>query len=241
MTATRPKARSRRRAAEAEPTGGGVNTNVLVGVGVAIVAVVLAAIVIFAVAGGDDGNDIGTTEVAAAGQIEVSGEPLPPFEASTDDPAIGAAMPEITAPVLGAGNRITYGDTTGRPRAVIFLAHWCPHCQNEVAAITDWLDQGNQFPAGVDIQSISFLVDEGRGNFPVSDWLRNEGWPYPTVVDDGSGTLGTTFGAAGTPFYVFVNADGTIAGRTSGEMGPDTFAALLEQLEAGEPLTSLTG
>jgi thiol-disulfide isomerase/thioredoxin len=239
MTATRSKDQGRRRSAD-QPQGGGVNTNVLIGVGLAIVAVVVAAIVIFAVAGGNDTNSAGSTEVAAAGEVTVTGDTLPPFTNVDGDGAVGMTMPEITAPVLGAGNRITFADT-GKPRVLIFLAHWCPHCQADVRAITQWLDDGNEFPAGVDIQSLSFRVDPGRGNYPVSTWLRDEGWPYTTLVDDESGTLDQSLGAGGTPFYIFINADGTIAGRIGGELGPDTLDTMLTELEAGQPLTGING
>jgi hypothetical protein len=67
----------------------------------------------------------------------------------------------------------------------------------------------------------------------VSDWLEEQNWPYPTVIDDETNTLYTTFGGGGTPFWVFVNPDGTVAGRVGGELDPEDIADLMNRLADG--------
>jgi thiol-disulfide isomerase/thioredoxin len=238
MTATGSRSRAAQARAKAqtrdrEPEGrGGINTNVLIGVALAVVAIVVAAIVVFAVAGSDDDSGA-ANQVAPAGAVSVDGAPLPQFTDTASDPAIGAPVPEITAPLLGNGTEVTWANT-GRPRMLVFLAHWCPHCQDDVDNLTDWLEAGNELPTDrVDVQSVSTLVDEGRGNYPVSDWLEEQNWPYPTVIDDETNTLYTTFGGGGTPFWVFVNPDGTVAGRVGGELDPEDIADLMNRLADG--------
>jgi thiol-disulfide isomerase/thioredoxin len=238
MTATRSRSRAAQARAKAqnrdrESEGrGGINTNVVIGVALAVVAIVVAAIVVFAVAGSDDESGA-TNQVAPAGAVTVEGAALPGFTDAATDPAVGTPVPEITAPLLGNGTEVTWA-STGRPRLLVFLAHWCPHCQDDVDNLTDWLEEGNTLPTDrVDVQSISTLVDEGRGNYPVSDWLEEQSWPYPTVIDDEANTLYSTFGGGGTPFWVFVDADGTVAGRHGGELDPEVIAGLMNNLADG--------
>jgi len=210
----------------------GINTNVLIGVALAVVAIIVASIVVVAVSGSGD-DSAAANQVAPAGAVSVEGAPLVPFSDTASDPAVGAPVPEITAPLLGNGTEVTWA-STGRPRLLVFLAHWCPHCQDDVDNLTDWLEEGNTLPTDrVDVQSVSTLVDEGRGNYPVSDWLEEEGWPYPTVIDDEANTIYSSFGGGGTPFWVFVNPDGTVAGRVGGELDPEVIADLMNRLADG--------
>jgi hypothetical protein len=239
MTATRGRSRAAQARAKAqnrdnEPERrGGINTNVLIGIGLAIVAVVVASIVVVAVAGTGGNDSSAANQVAPVGAVTVEGQPLAPFTDTASDPAVGAPVPEITAPLLGNGTEVTWANT-GRPRMLVFLAHWCPHCQDDVDNLTDWLEAGNELPIDrVDVQAVSTLVDEGRGNYPVSDWLEDEGWPYPTVIDDEANTIYTSFGGSGTPFWVFVNPDGTVAGRFGGELDPEVIADLMNRLADG--------
>jgi cytochrome c biogenesis protein CcmG, thiol:disulfide interchange protein DsbE len=236
MTATRP--RPRPRAADSPSEGGGINRNVVFVVVGAIVAVLLAAVVVFAVSGGED--EASSAEIAPTGEVQIVGEALPASnpEAGLDttDPAIGMLAPEVTAPVLGAGNRVTLGNF-GTPRVIAFLAHWCPHCQNEVAALTDWLAAGNQLPSGVDYQAVSIRQSPGRDQYPPSAWLESQGWPFQTVIDDENALIDRTFGVGGTPFYIFVDAEGRIAGRVGGGLAPEDMARMMESLKAG----TLTG
>jgi hypothetical protein len=239
MTATGSRSRAAQARAKAqtrdsEPEGrGGINTNVLIGIGLAIVAIVIASIVVVAVAGTGGNDSSAANQVAPVGAVTVEGAPLTPFSDTASDPSVGAAVPEITAPLLGNGTEVTWANT-GRPRMMVFLAHWCPHCQDDVDNLTDWLEAGNELPTDrVDVQSVSTLVDEGRGNYPVSDWLEDEGWPYPTVIDDEANTIYTTFGGGGTPFWVFVNPDGTVAGRVGGELDPEVIADYMNRLADG--------
>ncbi|HVM41018.1 MAG TPA: TlpA disulfide reductase family protein, partial [Acidimicrobiia bacterium] len=118
------------------------------------------------------------------------------------------------------------------PSVVIFLAHWCPHCQEEVTEIVEFLEDG-PFPAGVEVVSVSTLVDSGRDNYPPEAWLEAEGWPFPTLRDDADSTVAATYGLSGTPFSVFLDAEGRVVQRVSGVIPPAALAGLLEALAEG--------
>ena len=146
----------------------------------------------------------------------VTGTVLPPFEAEvTDDPAVGMTLPTVQGTDV-AGAPMTIGPD-GRAKAVLLLAHWCPHCQAEVPRLVAWLAE-NPVPDGVDIVAVSTAADPTRTNYPASAWLEREGWPVPTLNDDATLAAYRALGGPTFPGFVFVTADGVVQSRTTGEI-----------------------
>ena len=168
------------------------------------------------------------TEVAP---VQVVGQPLGPIGDSPDaDPAFRQPVPALYGTAIdGSPLEWTPGE---RPAAIVFLAHWCPACQAEVVELTNWLAEGNSLPGGVDLLSVVTLVDSSRDNYPPSQWLDGEGWPFPVLVDSADNEVAVAFGQAGTPFWAFVFGDGTLALRGSGRIPPEGLAQLFDQLLA---------
>jgi len=179
----------------------------------------IIAIAVSAVSGGGPAD-----EEAAFGEITVEGEQLPVFGG---DPATDVA-PGLTAPTVTGedfdGNAVSIAPD-GRPKVVLFLAHWCPHCQDEVPDVVDWLAAGNQ-PEGVDFYAISTMAQRLRGNWPPSEWLANEGWSIPTIHDDRSNSASAAFGMQGTPFWVVLDGDNQVVARIPGRVGQAGMDAL---------------
>lgn len=172
----------------------------------------------------------GKIEVASAVKAQAAtvngnqgSESLPalPTDGSAD-PAIGMMVPTITAQNFN-GDEVTITPGT-KPYVVAFIAHWCPHCQREVPLIVGLNDDG-KLPKDVEFIGVSTSVDETRGNYPPSKWLSKEQWPWRTIADDQSSTLLEAFGGSGFPYLVYVNADGTVQARTSGEQKEETIIA----------------
>jgi len=136
------------------------------------------------------------------------------------DAAIGTPAPEVVGAGFDAAEVLITND--GNAKIILLLAHWCPHCQNEVPWVTEWLDGGN-LPDGVDFYSVATSIDRTKENWPPSDWLEREAWPAPVIVDDQANSIANAFGLSGWPFWVFVDADGTIAGRVSGGLSVATL------------------
>ncbi len=180
----------------------------------------------------DDGSssqDTATDSAVEVAPVVIDGLPLGPL-GETSDPAHGQPMPQLSGTAID-GSPFTW--TPGeRPAAFVFLAHWCPACQAEVTELTEWLEQGNELPAGVDLLSIVTLVDPESDNYPPSQWLAEEGWPFPALVDSVDNETSAALGQSGTPFWLFVYADGTVALRGSGRIGPDTLSGYFDQLLA---------
>jgi hypothetical protein len=160
--------------------------------------------------------------------VEVAGTPLPGWDGAGADPALGMALPEVSGTDL-TGAPLTIGPD-GRAKAIVILAHQCPHCQAEVPRIVDWLEN-NPVPEGVDVLGLSTNVNPAGTNYPPSAWLEREGWQPPTLNDDANRTAyqALTQGL-GTPGWVFVTADGVVQLRTVGELPPEQFGAMLEEI-----------
>lgn len=191
----------------------------IIGGGVAVVLVVTVFLTL-----GESGE-----AAEEFGDPTVTGESLPVLESSSADPAVGSPAPEVTGADFD-GNPVSIVGG-GTHKMVVFLAHWCPHCRNEVPQIQGWLDE-NELPEGVELYSVATSINSARENYPPSAWLEQEGWSPPIIVDDESQTVAEAFGLNAFPYWVFIDAEGNIVGRLSGGLGADAFAALAENLAA---------
>ncbi|MDY7105038.1 MAG: TlpA disulfide reductase family protein [Actinomycetota bacterium] len=215
---------------------------VLIGV-VAVVAAAAIMATVIAVTGGDSSAPPEYAEAPGEpGQIAsvaVDGDVLPPHPGNGGEDV--AVTQGLTAPPVrgqnfeGESMTITPGD--GTPKMMVFLAHWCPHCQDEVPVIQDWLDDGN-LPDGVEMVAVSTAVGRVSGNYPPSEWLEGEGWTVPTMVDqnegDGSaGLVARAYGLSGFPYFVAVDGNGTVVFRGSGELSQEELSSLAGALAAG--------
>ena len=145
--------------------------------------------------------------------VEVSGAPLPQL-GPEPDPGVGRPMPELRGTAFdGQPVRII---RDGKPKVVVFLAHWCPHCQREVPRLAAWL-RGGRGPLGVDVYAVASATKREAPNYPPSAWLKREGWPAPVLVDDEKGAAAMAVGLSGYPFFVLVDRAGTVVHRHSGE------------------------
>lgn len=189
---------------------------------VAVVVALFAAAVFF---GG--GQDSSATKVEQTRPISASGDALPPL--MDPDDAVGMKSPEIAGESFsGEAVSIT---SDGTPKMIIFLAHWCPHCQAEVPKLQSWIDQSG-FPEGVDVVSVVTSTDPNQPNYPPSEWLTREGWTVPVVVDDASSSGAERFGVNGYPFFVFVDREGRVQHRASGELAVEHIEEILATLRS---------
>ena len=118
----------------------------------------------------------------------------------------------------------------GKAKLVVFVAHWCPHCQREVPVLVRWLQDG-KLPTSVSLYVVSTAVDRERPNWPPSTWLREAGLTAPVLADDAEGSAAGAYGVSAFPFFTTVDADGKVVARDSGELTPDQ----LDQLAAALP------
>ncbi len=176
-------------------------------------AIAIAAIV--AVATQSSSDDV-VTGVEEFNSVEVTGNPLPQYSDSASDTAIGMTAPVLTGKGF-TGNTIVTGP--GAPTLLVFLAHWCPHCQREVPLLVQWNRDG-LVPSGVDVIGIATSSDPASPNFPPSEWLAREEFPalWPVMTDSGEKTAAAAMGVSGFPFFVLLDSNGKVALRVSGEI-----------------------
>ena len=193
-------------------------------IGGAVVAVVaVAAIIAFGVSSGGSSG----LQEPAANAVTVTGEPLPELTAGAADPAVGMTIPTLAGTDLQSAP-MTIGPDGG-PMAVVTLAHWCPHCQAEVPLLVDYLDSTGM-PEGVSIIGISTSITQTAENYPPSEWLEREGWTPQTLNDDGNSTALVTLGMDELPGFVFVDSDGRVVQRLTGEIPIATFNEIVNSL-----------
>lgn len=196
----------------------GNKTGLIIGVVGAVVVLLLVAVVVF-----------GNSEVGAEwGEPVIEGTSLPQMPNDPQDlSAAGLAYPKVTGEDFEGTEVVIEND--GRAKAIVFLAHWCPHCQAEVPRVNDWLNAGGGDP-DVDFYSVSTSMNSGRPNYPPSAWLSPENWQVPIIRDDQVGSVWSAYGAGGFPFWVFTNSDGTVALRTSGELQIEQLEQIIASL-----------
>ena len=195
--------------------------------GVAGVLIVAAAVAVLVGGGGT----VKPGQVEIASRVRVGGAALPTLPASGADPAVGEVAPTLTG-VTFSGKPLSIGNL-GEAHAVVFVAHWCPHCQAEVPRIVA-LTEADQIR--VPVFGVATGTDSAAPNYPPSAWLTRVGWPYPVLVDTAAGTAANAYGLPSYPFLVFVDAQGRVAGRVSGEVAPADLAQIFAALVAARPL-----
>ena len=164
------------------------------------------------------------------GPLAVIGDPLPEFPRSGDDPAIGLPAPVIVGETFD-GERVTVDPAADGPTWIVFLAHWCPHCNDEVPVINDLAASGG-IPDGIDVVAVSTGVDPSRPNYPPGEWLDDEEWAFPAIADGvdtvaGEFIAATAYGLTSFPYSVLVDGDGIVRARWSGNREPSELTSLL--------------
>lgn len=171
------------------------------------------------VAAGGDASSIAETQ-----PVTVTGENLVAVESFTNDPAVGKDAPKLEGFDF-AGKKVTYDFSTG-PTMVVFLAHWCPHCNNEIPVLNRWKNSG-QMPANLKVIGVSTAVDPSRANYPPSEWIPNMQWTWPIMADSKDQLAGRAFGVSSYPFFVIVGTDGKVKLRNSGEVPANQLTPMI--------------
>lgn len=200
---------------------------------VGVVGVILAALLIalFTSDSSSDGESIDggdSTPVDVQDQnqpVVVTGEPLSPLADAANDPAVGQVAPRLEGRAFD-GTPVIVEPGDGRPYMVVFLAHWCPHCNAEIPRLVAWFESG-QVPEDLRVVGVSTSVAVDRPNYPPSQWIIETRWPWEIMADSADVTAAMAYGVSGFPFFAIVGADGLIKVRQSGEIETTALQALV--------------
>jgi cytochrome c biogenesis protein CcmG/thiol:disulfide interchange protein DsbE len=180
-----------------------------------------------ATAAGEAATETVTTEPAVAAvailensaSLTVIGEALPPLEDTQNDAAVDMASPVVVGATFD-GTEVSIGGPTDGPTMLVFLAHWCAHCNDEIPEIVKLRDRGD-LPDNLNIIGVSTAVYDDRDNFPPSSWIVGKDWTWPVLADTADSEAIQLYGGTGFPFTVMLNADGTVNARKGGSAPAD--------------------
>jgi thiol-disulfide isomerase/thioredoxin len=198
-------------------------TPLIIAVVIVVVAVAAIAAVLATRGGGDDDDATGSTAAPGAtiggyGAVSVSGPALEQNEGQ-GDPAIGKPVPTITGTDY-QGNPVAIEPGKDGPMMIVVMAHWCPHCNREIPLLVDWKKSG-KVPEGLHVVGVSTAASSDRPNYPPGQWIQQMGWDWPVLADDEQQTAAAALGTTGYPFLMFVDGQGNLIFRMSGEMPVD--------------------
>jgi cytochrome c biogenesis protein CcmG/thiol:disulfide interchange protein DsbE len=170
---------------------------------------------------------LGVVVLLAAGGL--SGWLISSGLASTGETALspGDPAPAFSLPPLEAGRpRVSLSGFRGRPVVLNFFASWCPPCRTELPAF-----QAASRRYGGRVQFVG--VDVGDTSAAARQLVGDTGVTYPVGVDPDYRVAGGRYQLLGMPTTVFVNADGTVAGSVTGQVGQPRLEAWLGRLLRG--------
>lgn len=195
---------------------------------VTVVVLAMVAVIVLTITSNKEANksnskiEVSPSATVSASTVNgVEGETqLPAFTDAATDQAQGLIVPSFTTRDF-ADKTVTIAPE-GKPYVLAFLAHWCPNCQKEVPKIVSLYENGD-LPADVEFIAVATGTTDTKPNYPPSQWLLEEEWPWKQVADDQGGTIASAFGLPGYPYLVFVKADGTVSSRLSGLQPDDSL------------------
>jgi cytochrome c biogenesis protein CcmG/thiol:disulfide interchange protein DsbE len=197
----------------------------------AIIAIVIGGAAIVAISSSGSKSEVATGVVSEFSDITVTGNALPAFDSVSTavDTAIGMPAPVISGKGFTGTSITTEG--TGTPMLLLFLAHWCPHCQREVPLLVQWEKDGKT-PTGIDVIAVATGTDPANPNYPPSEWLAREQFPalWPVIADSKDKTAANAFGLSGYPYFVLVDAQGKVFKRASGEVSMEDLTTMINQM-----------
>lgn len=205
------------------------NRSALIWIGVGVVVVI--GLFVWAIMAGGATSSSGTSyEVEAFGDVDVTGDLLPILDPGNVgiaelDPAAGLPAPVATGTDYD-GVASSIGDADG-PQLLVFLAHWCPHCQAELPHLVDLAEDG-AFD-GMEAVVVLTGTNPTAPNFPPLDWLQREGWDGTVLVDEEDQAAGAAYGLSSYPYLVLVGEDGRVVARVAGEQGMERLRAFVQQ------------
>ncbi len=206
----------------------------------ALALIAIALVVALAACGSSGGSSATSTSSGGSGgdheygTVSVTGTALPRYVDSSNDPAVGKTIPTVKGENF-AGDPTEITPTSGKAQMIVFLAHWCPHCNREAPRLAAYLkDHNGAPPANVGLTIVPTGSNAQAPNWPPSQWVVQMGLSsLNTLVDDKQQTAAAAFGLSAYPFIVMVGADGKVVERRSGEQEDGFFDQAFSSLAKG--------
>ena len=197
-----------------------MNKNFIIGGAIVLVLGLAVAIGVSLVDEPLDGN-------LPEGETTISGDVLPEYAGENDiNVSVGLQAPSFSGP--DQNSEIISLEKNGKSKILLFLAHWCPHCQAEVPVVQEYIDTFG-LPADVEVIGILTSIDRSRDNYPPHHWLVKEGWSK-TQIYDLDREIGTAYGLNAFPYWVTLDKELKVVNRVTGRLTPDQITVLINVL-----------
>lgn len=122
---------------------------------------------------------------------------------------VGDYAPDFTLEQV-EGGQVSLSQFRGQPVLVNFWTTWCRYCLAEMPLIQAGYEQfGGRL--------VVLAIDEGESLEWVSDFVRQEGYPFPVLLDSDL-SVGGLYRVNGYPISYFIDGDGIIRYVAAGEM-----------------------
>lgn len=210
------------------------------GVAAAIAAIVAVVLV---VGGGSTSSSTTTSTISDASEtsqpingdavaaaefqtVQAEGEMLSALEDPDNDSARGKLAPAVNG--FGFDGAPLTIAPTGKPMLLVFLAHWCPHCNAEIPRLIEWKDSG-AMPGDLEVIGVSTGARDDAPNWPPSQWVVDKAWPWPVMADSEDQGAALAFGVSGYPGLILLNGDGKVLARRSGEASIEDLKAWAQE------------
>lgn len=122
---------------------------------------------------------------------------------------VGEFAPDFTLEQV-AGGEVSLSRFRGQPVLVNFWATWCGFCVAEMPLIqANYLEHADRL--------VVLAIDEGEAPAAVSDFVRQEGYTFPVLLDPAR-SAGRLYRVNAYPISYFIDVDGIIRYIVEGRM-----------------------
>lgn len=135
-------------------------------------------------------------------------------------PLIGKPVPAFTLLTL-SGRSLSVSGQGGRPVVINFWASWCIPCREEAPLLRELA----QKTRNVRVVGVVFQDQVGTAQAFEQEFAI----PYASVLDPQSQTA-INFGVAGVPETFFVDAQGVVQAKQSGQLSRDSLRANVRKI-----------
>jgi cytochrome c biogenesis protein CcmG/thiol:disulfide interchange protein DsbE len=150
--------------------------------------------------------------------------PAPNSSGQGHDPLVGHSAPNFTLALLSSHHpaaNISTASYKGKPLVINFWNSTCGPCMDEASLLQqEW--------SHLQVRGIAFIgIDFQDTTSDGLSFLKKYGITYPNVVD-ASGSTAINYGVSGTPETLFINRQGVVVSRVSGELTEQTLQQNLQ-------------
>jgi len=138
-----------------------------------------------------------------------------------DSPLVGRIAPDFALKAVGSNESIDLSRYRGKPVVLNFWATWCRPCWDEHPVLTQ-----NAQAMGDRVQFVGVVFQDDEKK--ITDFLRERGWTYPTLVDD-RGKTAIAYGVGGVPETFFLDKHGTIVAKYTGPLSTELLQGYVQK------------